>query len=70
MGKASKGTQSSSESTQQSNHTLQTVDESKPAPPFPKLLFGLAVSPKEFCMLKAIYHSIVTQQDGAITHKK
>ena len=70
MGKASKGTQSSSESTQQSVQTLQTVDDSKQILPFPKLPFGLAISPKEFHMLKATYHSIVTQQDGAITHKE
>ena len=65
MGKASKGTQSSSELTQQSVQTSQTVDDQKQILPFPKLLFGLAISPKEFCMLKAIYHSIVIQQDGA-----
>ena len=70
MGKASKGSQSSSKLTQQSVQTLQTVDDSKQILPFPKLLFGLAVSPKEFCMLKATYHSIVTQQDGAITCKE
>ena len=70
MSKASKGTQSSSESTQQSVQTLQTVVNSKQILPFPKLLFGLAISPKEFCMLKAIYHSIVTRQDGAITCKE
>ena len=70
MGKASKGTQSSSESTQQSAQTSQTVDDSKQILPFPKLPFGLTISPKEFCMLKAIYHSIVTQQDGAITCKE
>ena len=58
MGKASKGTQSSSELTQQSVQILQTVDDSKQILPFPKLPFGLAVSPKEFHMLKATYHSI------------
>ena len=70
MGKASKGTQSSSESTQQSVQKSQTVDDSKQILPFPKLPFGLAISPKEFRMLKATYHSIVTQQDGATTHKE
>ena len=65
MGKASKGTQSSSKSTQQSVQTSQTVDDSKQILPFPKLLFGLTGSPKELFMLKAIYHSIVTQQDAA-----
>ena len=65
MGKASKGTQSSSESTQKSVWILQTVDDSKQILLFPKLPFGLAISPKEFCMLKAIYHSIVAQQNGA-----
>ena len=70
MGKASKGTQSSSELAQQSVWILQTVDDSKQILPFPKLPFGLAVSPKEFCMLKATYHSIVTQQDGATICKE
>ena len=65
MDKASKGTQSSSELTQQSVQTSWTVDDSKQILPFPKLPFGLAVSPKELHMLKAIYHSIVAQQDGA-----
>ena len=65
MGKTRKGTQSSSESTQQSVQMSQTVDDTKRVLPFPKLLFDLAVSPKELCMLKAIYHSIVAQQDGA-----
>ena len=65
MDKASKGTQSSSKLIQQSVQMSQTVDDSKKILPFPKLQFGLAVSPKELCMLKAIYHSIVTQQDGA-----
>ena len=70
MGKASKGTQSSSELMQQSVQTLQTVDDSKQILPFPKLPFGLAISPKEFRMLKVTYHSIVTQQYGTITHKE
>ena len=65
MGKASKGTQSSSESTQQSIWVSQTVDDTKQILHFPKLPFGLAISPKELCMLKAIYHSIVAQQGGA-----
>ena len=65
MGKASEGTQSSSELTQQSVQTLQMVDDSKQILPFPKLPFGLAISPKELHMLRAIYYSIVTQQDGA-----
>ena len=65
MGKASKGTQSSSELTQQSIQISQTVNNTKQILHIPKLLFGLPVSPKELRMLKAIYHSIVTQQGGA-----
>ena len=65
MGKTRKGTQSSSESTQQPVQISQTVDDTKRVLHFPKLPFGLAVSPKELRMLKVIYHSIVTQQDGA-----
>ena len=65
MGKASKGTESSSESTQQSVQISQTVDDTKQILCFPKLPFGLSISLKELCILKAIYHSIVTQQDGA-----
>ena len=65
MGKASKGTQSSSKLTQQLVRISQTVDDTKQILHFPKLLFGLAISPKELCTLKAIYHSIVTQQGGA-----
>ena len=62
MGKASKGTQSSSESKLQSVWISQTVNNTKQILHLPKLPFGLAISPKELCMLKAIYHSIVTQQ--------
>ena len=65
MGKASKSTQSSSESTQQSVQISQTVDDSKQILLFPKLPFGLAISPKELHMLRTIYYSIVIQQDGA-----
>ena len=65
MDKASKGTQSSSELTQQSGWISQTVDNTKQIPHFPKLPFGRSVSPKELRILKAMYHSIVTQQDGA-----
>ena len=65
MGKASKGTQSSSESTQQSVRISQTVDDTKQILHFPKLLFHLSISPKELHILKAIYYSIVAQQDGA-----
>ena len=65
MGKTRKGTQSLSESTQQSVQILQTVDDTKQVLPFPKFPFGLAVSPKELRTLKAIYHSIVAQQDRA-----
>ena len=62
MGKANKDTQSSSELTQQSVQISQTVDNTKQILHLPKLLFGLAISPKELGMLKAIYHSIITQQ--------
>ena len=62
MGKANKGTQSSSESTQQSVQISQTVDNIKQVLLFPKLPFGLAISPNEFHMLKAIYYSMVTRQ--------
>ena len=65
MGKASKGTQSSSESTQQLVLISQTVVNTKQILHFPKFLFGLAISPKELHMLKAIHHSIVAQQGGA-----
>ena len=60
MGKASKGTQSSSESTQQLVQILQTVDNTKQIFHLPKLPFGLAISPKELHTLKTIYYSIVT----------
>ena len=62
MSKASKGTQSSSESTQQLVRISQTVDDTKQVLLFPKLPFGLAISPNEPCMLKAIYYSMVAQQ--------
>ena len=62
MGKASKGTQSSSESTQQLAQISQAVDDTKQIPHFPRLLFGLSISPKELCILKAIYYSMVTRQ--------
>ena len=70
MCKASKGTQSSFKLTQPSVQTSQTVGDSKQILPFPKLPFGLAVSPKEFRMLRVTYHSIVTEQDGAMTRKE
>ena len=62
MGKANKDTQSSSELTQQSVRISQTVYNTKRILHLPKLPFGLAISPKELHMLKAIYHSIVAQQ--------
>ena len=65
MDKSSKGTQSSSELIQQSVRISQTADDTKQILHFSKLPFGLAISPKELCTLKAIYHSIVAQQDGA-----
>ena len=61
MGKASKGTQSSFELTQQLVQISQTVDNTKQILHIPKLPFGLSVSPKELCTLKTIYHSIVAQ---------
>ena len=60
MGKANKDTQSSSKLTQQLVQTSQTVDDIKQILHLPQLPFGLAISPKELRMLKAIYHSIVT----------
>ena len=73
MSKASKGTQSSSESTQQLVQISQTVDETKQVLLFPKLPFGLAIFPNELCTLKAIYCSMVARQSktkysGQITH--
>ena len=65
MDKVIKGTLSSSELTQQLVWISQTVDDTKQILHFPKLPFGLAISPKELCTLKAIYHSIVAQQGGA-----
>ena len=65
MAKASKGTQSSSKLIQQSVQISQTVDDAKQILHFSQLPFGLAISPKELHMLKAIYHSIVAQQGGA-----
>ena len=62
MSKANKDTQSSSESTQQSVWISQTVDDTKQILPFPKLAFGLVISPSEFRMLIAIYYSMVAQQ--------
>ena len=61
MSKANKGIQSSSESTQQSVQISQTVDNTKQVLLFPKLLFGLAISPNEFHTLKAIYYSMVAR---------
>ena len=60
MGKANKGTQSSSESTQQSVWISQTVDDTKQVLPFPKLPLGLAISPNELRTLRATYYSTVT----------
>ena len=65
MGKASKGSQSSSESTQQLVQISQTVDDTKQILHFLKLPFGLSISQKELRVLKAIYHSIVAQQGGS-----
>ena len=62
MGKANKDIQSSSKLTQQLVQISQTVHSTKQILHLPKLLFGLAISPKELRTLKAIYHSIVTQQ--------
>ena len=62
MSKASKSTKSSSESTQQLVWISQTVDDTKQVLLFPKLPFGLAISPNELRTLKAIYYGMVTQQ--------
>ena len=70
MSKASKDTQGSPKLTQQSVQTSEAASSSEQAPTLTRLPFGLAISPEEFHMLKSTYHSIVTQQDGAITHKE
>ena len=62
MSKANKDIQSSSESTQQLVQISQIVDNTKQVLPFPKLPFGLAVTPSEFRMLEAIYYNMVTRQ--------
>ena len=62
MSKANKGTQSSYESALQLVRISQMAADTKQVLPFPKLPFGLAISPNEFHMLKAIYYSMVTQQ--------
>ena len=70
MDGAGKGIQGSLKLTQQSVQTSQAVSGLEQAPTLTKLPFGLAISQKEFCMLKAAYHSIATQLDGTITHKE
>ena len=70
MSKASKDTQGSPKLTQQSVQTLQAASGLEQPPTLTRLPFGLAISPEEFCMLKAAYHSIATRQDRAITHKE
>ena len=62
MSKANKDTQSSSESTQQLVRISQIIDDTKQVLPFPKLPFGLAITPSEFRMLKAIYYNMVARQ--------
>ena len=59
MSKANKDTQSSSESTQQLVRISQIIDDTKQVLPFPKLPFGLAITPSEFCTVKAIYYNMV-----------
>ena len=70
MDGASKGIQGSLKLTQQLVQTSQATGSLEQAPTLAKLPFGLAISPEEFCMLKAAYHSIATRWDRAITHKK
>ena len=70
MDGASKGIHGSLKLTQQSVQTLQATGSSEQAPTLTKLPFGLAISPKEFSMLKVAYHSIATQWDRAVTRKK
>ena len=70
MDGASKGIQGSPKLTQQSVQTSQATSSLEQAPTLTKLPFGLAISPKEFCMLKAAYHSIAIQRDRAFTCKK
>ena len=70
MNGAYKGIQGSPKLTLQSDQTSQTASGSEQAHTLTKLPFRLAISPREFCMLKAAYHGIGTQQDQAITCKK
>ena len=60
MDEARKDIQGSSKLTHQSVLTLQMTGDMEQAPTLSKLPFGLAISPKEFCILEAAYHSIVT----------
>ena len=66
---ASKGIQGSPKLTQQLVQTSQATNSSEQAPTLTKLPFSLAISPKEFCMLKAAYHSVATRRDRAIRLK-
>ena len=59
MRKANKDTQNLSESTQQLVQISQIVDNTKQVLPFPKLPFGLAITPSEFHTLKAVYYNMV-----------
>ena len=58
MDEAKKAIQSSFKLTQQSAQTSQMTGDTEQVPTLFKLPFGLAISPKEFCILDAAYHSM------------
>ena len=70
MDEARKDIQGSSKSTQQSVQTSQAASDMEQTPTLFKLPFGLAISPKEFCILEAAYYNMATQQDRAINYRK
>ena len=70
MDGASKGIQGPQNLTQQLVQTSQAASSSEQAPTLTNLLFDLAISTKEFCMLEAAYRSIATPRDRIITRKK
>ena len=51
--------QGSSKLTQQSVQTSQMTSSLERAPSLSKFPFGVAISPKEFSILEAAYHSVV-----------
>ena len=50
--------------------TSQATGDSEKVPTLPKLPFGIPISPKEFHILKNIYHNITCQQNNTIKHRK